>query len=356
MNEVTAVVLSVGERYTARAIESLAAQTLPLREIITVEHVSPFFRAINEGARRVSTPFFVQVDADMILDPRCVEVLLGEMRADAGIVVGELRDALFGQVVGIKMFRTECFRRAAMPDSISPDTDFGARLRRQGWQTAYIGEAGDNRPALGEHRPDYSPSYTYRKLLLEGGRLRHRGVRHGLFWIVDRLEQSTHPMAVLAQIALAHGFFLRSERDELKPPADDARAEWLHVFLRAEGRLDAGAASLPAPGANTRLREVFRRYVAAGKSLKEAGAGATFGEVFAGLSGTGRDAHPLVAKVALGHGLLMDQRDRAGLMDDERAFRDFMLFGIGRRASAWDHLRARVRHLAGSQRFSSARW
>ena len=356
MSEVTAVVLSIGEPYTARAIESLAAQTVPLREIITVEHVSPFFRAINEGARRVSTPFFVQVDADMILDVTCIEVLLAGMRDDTGIVVGELRDALFGQVVGVKLFRTECFRRAAMPDSISPDTDFGAQLRQQGWQTAYVGESGNDRPALGEHRPDYSPLYTYRKLILEGSRLRHRGVRHGLFWIVGKLEQSTNPMAVLAQIALAHGFFLPSERDELKPPVDDARAGRLHAFLGANGRLDAVAGTLPSLGGNTRLREVFRRYLAAGESLEETRAGTTFGEIFAGLSSTRGNAHGLVAKVALGHGLLMEQRDRTNLTADERAFRNFMLFSIGRRASAWDHLRARVRHLAGAERLSPARW
>ncbi len=40
------------------------------------------------------------------------------MRPGTGIVVGELRDPLVGQVVGIRMFRTACFRDGGMPDSI----------------------------------------------------------------------------------------------------------------------------------------------------------------------------------------------------------------------------------------------
>ena len=356
VSNVSAVVLSVGEPYTQRAIQSLVAQTIPLREIITIENVSPFFRAINEGARRVSTPFFVQVDADMILDPTCVETLLGGVRRDTGIVVGELRDALSTQVVGVKLFRTACFRRAGMSDSISQDTDFVAMLHRLGWRTEFIETVGSDRsaprPALGEHRPDYTPSYTYRKMLLEGARLRHRAARHGLFWSMGTLEQSSHPLGVLAQIALAHGFFLPLERDELKPPVLEPRADWLVAFLGADGRADSIADGLAPVGRHARLRETFRLFLSAGQAIAQAQAGATFRELFGSLTGTRRDWRALVAKVALGHGLLMDEGDRARLMSDERAFRHFMVFSIGSRATLSDHLRARVVHLSVAGRRS----
>lgn len=351
MSEVSAVVLSVGEPYTQRAIDSLAAQTVPIQNVILVEkNVSPFFRAINEGARQVRTRFFVQVDADMVLDPNCVEVLLGGVRADTGIMVAELRDPLEGHVVGIKLFRTECFRHAAMPNSISPDTDFGAILQRLGWRTEYVQAAGIDpsavAPALGEHRPDYTPSYTYRKMLLEGSRLRHRAARHGLFWRMGKIEQSVHPLTVLAQVTLGHGFFVPFKRDELKPPTHDARAEWLVTCLNADARADGVAVGLFPLNRHARLREIFRRFLQVGQGLAQAEAGATFREIFDGLSGTRRDWRALVAKVALGHGLLMDDDDRARLKCDERAFRKFMVFSIGSRTSAWDQLRARMSYLA----------
>jgi cellulose synthase/poly-beta-1,6-N-acetylglucosamine synthase-like glycosyltransferase len=123
-NDVSAVVLTVGEPSTAEAIESLHRQTVPLRDIIVVRDVTPFHKALNAGAARVKTRFFVQVDADMILDPRCVAALRSGMHRRAGIVVGRLRDALTQDVVGIKLFRTVCFESTVFRDSISPDTDF----------------------------------------------------------------------------------------------------------------------------------------------------------------------------------------------------------------------------------------
>ena len=80
---VTGMVLSIGEPSTTRAIESLKAQTIPCEDIVLVENVSPFHEAMNAGIARVSTPLFIQCDADMIADPDCVETLLRSFRDDA---------------------------------------------------------------------------------------------------------------------------------------------------------------------------------------------------------------------------------------------------------------------------------
>jgi hypothetical protein len=355
VSEVSAVVLSVGEPYTQRAIDSLAAQTVRLQDIIVIENVSPFFRAINDGARQVRTPFFVQVDADMILDPNCVEVLLGRVRADSGIVVAELRDPLSGPTVGVKLFRTECFRLATMPDSLAQDTDFGAMLRRRGWHTHFVEEPGSERSAqatLGEHRPEYTPTYTYRKFLVEGARLRHRAARHGLFSRMGTLERSVHPRAVLAQLALGHGFFLRSRRDELRVVPRDPRGEWLAAWL------EAPAPTLPVSiedgllplSRHRRLRDVFGRFREAGHGLAGTTTGAACAALVAGLSGARRDSRALVAKVALGHGLLMEAEDHAHLAGDERAFKNFMLFSLGSRSRAWDVVVARAGYLLAARR------
>ena len=81
--------------------------------------------------------------------------------ADTGLAVGELRDPLCGQRVGVKPCRTECLRDAALPDSLSPDTDHVEQMRRQGWHTACLGPADDAaaslRRTVGEHRPEYVP-------------------------------------------------------------------------------------------------------------------------------------------------------------------------------------------------------
>ena len=62
MSDVTALVLSIGEDYTNRAMASVQRQTLRAAETIVVRGISPFYRALNDGAVRVRTPFFIQVD------------------------------------------------------------------------------------------------------------------------------------------------------------------------------------------------------------------------------------------------------------------------------------------------------
>ena len=65
-----------------------------------------------------------------------------------------------------------------MPDSVSPDTDFAAALETLGWHTVFALRYDERTPALlarvAQHRPDYTPLYTFSKYLLEGARLRYR--------------------------------------------------------------------------------------------------------------------------------------------------------------------------------------
>src|SRR3954454_15548745 len=105
-DDVTAVVLPLGEATTERAIASLRTQTMPPAEVVVVEGVRPPYAALNRGASQVQTPFFVEVNADMVLDPTCFETLRSAVRTGLGIVVGQLRDPLVaGAVTGIKLFR-----------------------------------------------------------------------------------------------------------------------------------------------------------------------------------------------------------------------------------------------------------
>lgn len=350
MSDVSAVVLTIGEPFAERALASLSGQTLPPREVIVVENVAPFHRAMNQAARRVTTAFFVQVDADMVLDPTCLEALRAEVREDTGIAVGALRDPLLGHVVGVKLFRTECFGLATFRDSVTPDTDFGAEIGRRGWKTRYLGlpdgEPGAAPRTFGEHRPDYTPAYTYRKHILEGCRLRYRGARAGLRWRFERLDASPHPLAEIALLALAHGFFLPSERDLLQPGGDQPEAARLAALLESERRCDAAADLLPL-ARHARLRDVYRRFALAGHAIARAGAGATLRDTLAALSGPPHQWRALVARIGLGHGALSPEQSAETLAGDERALGSFLTLGLGPRPGWWQHLRAQAERQVG---------
>ena len=347
MSDVSAALITVGEPITARARASIEAQELAACEIITVEGVSPFYRAVNEAARRVSAPYFIQVDADMILDPGCFGVLRGAVGPTTGIVVGELRDPMRGHIVGVKLFRTECFEASKFSDSISMDTDFVASIRRRGWKTTYFGRAPGAYHAsvtLGEHRPDYTASYTYRKHILEGGRLRYRGAQAGLRWWLGNLELSNHESARIALIALAHGFFRSGDRDGLVPMDDRVDAKPLTNLLESPVRCGESFGILIPSIRELRMRHVFRRFLAAGRNAASANAGATVHETLNALYAAGDNWRCTVAKLAFAHGLLSVGDTEAELASDEATLKRFLTVGAHQRANEWERMLGRARY------------
>jgi glycosyltransferase involved in cell wall biosynthesis len=325
--DVTAVVLTTGEPTTQRALDSLHRQTTPVSDIIVVRDTHPMHKALNAGARQVRTPFFIQVDADMVLDPSCVTTLRKAMSVNVGISVGRLRDAMVQQVVGIKMFRTACFEIAEFRDSISPDTDFVEEIERAGWQTVYVGKRGllakGEWKTLGEHDPDYAPPYVYRKYLMEGRRYRHRNSRSGLRWHLRQLEQSRHRSALTAQVALSRGFFRESDRDELGCDQDSSEFERLRPFLLTPSDvadvLDRDSASDPPSQADQ-----FRQYYRIGREIFEDGDVKSFHSLMTRLNDRPQRSTTWICKLALCQGLLATSSNDAIIESDLSTLSDFL--------------------------------
>jgi hypothetical protein len=304
-SDVTAVVLTLGEETTDRAIASVRRQTLPPREVLVVGGVTPFYRALNLAASRVPTPFFMQVDADMVLDEDCLESLRAHMRPGVGATVGPLRDPLMGNVAGIKLFRRACFDRVEVPNSISPDTDFLARIERDEWETLHLIKrrgARHQSHAFGEHRPDCTPDFVYATYYLLGTRYRYLCDIRGLTWRLERLHRSGHPLAVIAMISMGHGLFFPREDDVPKSAAPKEGLEFLQGFLRTGGEYPVAdrevASCLTAPA-----QDMLRRSYELGVALGRASAYPALQRCIRILD-EGRSRSSWVAEVGLYHGLL----------------------------------------------------
>jgi hypothetical protein len=219
-SDVTAIVLTTGERTTARALESVRRQTLQPAETIVVRDVRPFHRALYTGVSRVETPFFVQVDSDMVLDETCLERLRSAMASEVGIAVGQLRDPLLGTIAGVKIFRRACFDLAPFRDSVSTDVDFYWEIADHGWLTlhllSYAVGSGRAMHTFGDHRPDFTPAYTYATYYLLGCRYFRRRELESFLWRLGRLRGSRHAMATVARFALCSGLFSDERRDVVK--------------------------------------------------------------------------------------------------------------------------------------------
>jgi hypothetical protein len=334
--EISAVLLSMGEPTLERALASIARQSHPVAEVVRVDGVAPFHRALNEGAARVRTEHFVQVDADMVLDDDCIERLAACTAPTVGAVIGMLRDPLYGRVQAIKLFRTAEVASGGFDDSISPDTDFLARMERHGHYMVYALRHDTPTPdtwhTFGEHRPEYEPLYTFEKNKRDGRRLRHRGDAYSVRYHLDLLHRSAHPCALTAEVAMAHGLFSDWEGDR-----QDGRCqggpdfELLSKLLPVEpqptsSRHGASRASMADARALAGLvgtaERVFRRSYAVGSACARAERGDHFA---AALAARHRFRHPWawIAQAALCRGLFSGVVPEANVEDDWRALSVF---------------------------------
>lgn len=255
MTDLSAVVLTLGESTTGDALASIARQTLPPADVVVVDGVTPFHKALNSGAARINSRFFVQVDSDMILDDDCFAALRECVVDEVGLVVGHLGDPMIGRIQGVKLFRTECFRTTQFRNTVSPDTDFAAEAAGAGWQTLfaldYADDSGRGRHTFGVHRPDYTPHYTFCKYTIEGRRYRYRSNPRGLLWNMKCLRRSGHPMAVIARLALGNGIFMDEDGDMLTRFGHSDDYARLTAFMESrDTRLEQDAVDLP-PAADT---------------------------------------------------------------------------------------------------------
>ncbi len=303
-SDVTAVVLTIGEDSVQRAIESINNQTLKVKQVIQVENITPFHKAMNYGVSKVNTEFFIQVDADMILDMNCIESLRSCFHDNVGIVIGHLRDTLMGRVVGVKMFRTRCFDNVKFTDSISPDTDFYDESEKNNWQTIYALNYDDNNTwhTYGVHAPDYDFQYTFNKYLLIGRRCIYRKSYIGLYWHYSRIITSSHPMAIIAQIALLNGALSSYKNDNLKKDFIPEKSVILEDLFKNSKDTEKYFNKIDSTLSKS-FKLIFERFFEIGLSLRELKRFTSFTKLLQNLN-LDDDKISFIACMALCNGLL----------------------------------------------------
>lgn len=312
MSDITAVVLTIGEETTQRALDSLKRQTVLPEEIIVIRDVTPFHKALNLGASKVQTEFFIQVDSDMILDENCLEDLRGHMIEDnnLGIVVGPLRDTLVELISGVKMFRKKCFEKIQFKNSVSPDTDYYNDIEKYGWKCIYVLNLRYSVASngfchtFGEHRPTYTPLYTYSKYYVLGRRYRYRKDFVGLNWRFRQLECNYHDLSLMAQIGMAHGLFSEEEKDLLKPYSRNKDFDVLENFSKGRDNSDIKSADILLRltlGPKTVFEEFYKLGIGLRRSNSFSGL-----ERCMNILAKGHGGSSCIAKLSLCHGIFYE--------------------------------------------------
>lgn len=166
-SEVTVFVTTVGYATFERCMEHLKAQDCSSR-LEVIEGVAPMSAAFQQILDRCTTPFYVQVDEDMILYPQAVRMLYERIRrADGNVAqyVACLYDEHLGRAIyGLKIFRTEVTRRYPLRDVEGFEWEQVGRWRRDGYVDLRedVAQADRNPPrTLGLHGTLWTPLSIY---------------------------------------------------------------------------------------------------------------------------------------------------------------------------------------------------
>ena len=161
--EVTVFVSTVGAPSFADCMAHLERQDCRFR-LRVIENVAPMSAAFQRMLDECETPFYVQVDEDMLLHPPAVRVLHDWLRGskpDIAMVAAWLWDVHLGRgIIGVKIFRHEIARRYPLANVQSCEMDQLQRLKRNGYR--YL-TPPDERPTekgqwtLGLHGTHYGP-------------------------------------------------------------------------------------------------------------------------------------------------------------------------------------------------------
>ncbi|MGH7494850.1 MAG: hypothetical protein ACREOO_20955 [bacterium] len=221
---ISAYVITIGEPTLADCLRHLKKQTLPLDFIDVVANMPGYANARNEVHRRVDTDYFLPVDADMLLHPRCVEILFSKIvhRPEIFDVVGRLHDPLLGSIMGIHLLRTDAVKHVAYEDSIVGDAIFMDGMSQQYHKVVL-------ERVVGLHRPDYCQLVQlYHKFTREGEKIRTKEnagrFRMDFKNLLQAYRRGNHSAAI-ALIFLCHGLFTNGESSYNYLEYDNARAQ-----------------------------------------------------------------------------------------------------------------------------------
>ncbi len=112
--DLTVFLTTVGAPSFEACLDHLARQDTKFR-LESIQQVAPLSAALQRMLDRCETPYYVQVDEDMLLYPHAVQTLHRWMRSapdNAAMCVGNLYDAHLGRAIqGVKIFRRDVGRR-----------------------------------------------------------------------------------------------------------------------------------------------------------------------------------------------------------------------------------------------------
>ena len=161
-NELTAFVISSGDNPNyEHCLKALENQTIKFK-IDIIKDYHPMSVAFQEMLNRCVTPYYIEVDEDMVLKPNSVAIMYNGIKGsntNVAMIGYQLHDTHFDFIIyGIKVYKYDIFRNYPYNlDSVSCEVEQLERLKNDN----YIYELKEN--VLGEHSPYWSDELIYER-------------------------------------------------------------------------------------------------------------------------------------------------------------------------------------------------
>ena len=229
---VTVFILTVGDPVFAACRNAIEAQHSSDFLIDIIEHVHPFNTAAQEMIRRCRTPYFIQVDEDMILHPDAVSRMQQAMTqapAEIGMICFHLYDEdRECPIQGIKIYRTKLMKRLAFHDLKASEMNLLDQMGEQGIRWILHPDT------LGRHGTRYTPESIYRryKTMYEKDIRQWNLLTSDIYRKAKKFRDSGDILQLFALLGAAHGII---DAPRVPDREKDARAynlKELEIFGR----------------------------------------------------------------------------------------------------------------------------
>lgn len=262
-NQFTVFVLTVGDdRNFTECLSALDSQTLPVKPRI-IRNIAPLSVALQSMIDQCQTPYYVQVDEDMILYKSAIQVLVEAMHAappNVAVVCAPLWDCYMSMPIhGVKIYNHSIVRLFPYHNTYSSEWTQVCELRSHGYALDLVPLKREL--CLGEHGKHFTPKsiyIRYQRLVQKNRRFHHMPWLSRWASKLSRrvFREDVHDLDISAIFGLIAGL--------TSPLADDA--EWdfrddvseidiLHTFfsLKHTGSAIVGNDTAAQPKARSRV-------------------------------------------------------------------------------------------------------
>jgi glycosyltransferase involved in cell wall biosynthesis len=242
LDDLTVFVTTIGdEENFADCMAHLRAQTVRCR-LDVIDHVAPMSAAFAQMHQRCATPYFVQVDEDMLLYPQALarlHELILQSDANVPMVCAPLWDCdVERPILGVKIYRHEIVKRFPYRDTLSCEVTQMQQMSAAGHHSLVLSAEEEDAVCLGEHGKHYTP----KSIFVRWQRLFHkRNDRGNLTWLdpwparlLERYIKTRDPLHLHAALGAIAGITGRADGDrELDWRDTDAGWQRLQYYFHA---------------------------------------------------------------------------------------------------------------------------